>query len=357
MDIAPLLREECPSKLTSTLKEIERNPSRASTIKKDAKRFVRRYGKWVQPPCPPALVSIMQYIGLSKGPIGIIASYMYEPLEIQVKDIFDQIASDDTAVMPPIISRFNQLVNNATCFTPERIIETDPMDKLLSLCMFTNERIHIAVDEKKIRGTILCLGLFSLRPYEKGDCCSWASVAGIHSDIVKGESSIDLYACSNAMGFLIEMTDQMPEDVKEAIATGKAIYNDENNDSAFDRFLNIALLSELANPRPYIINQIMWIMDNFKNMNEIQDRINELEDVCKEEKRLYLNSLRRFIRHKIMEAVYESDRYPLFPMLNCELCDREAFTVCSCGTVRYCSRECQSANWGRHQKTCKRLSL
>jgi hypothetical protein len=345
------------------LEEIARNPARARVIEKDAHRFVGQNCKWVQPPCPPTLVAIMQDMGLSMGPIGIIASYVYEPVERQLKDIFGQITSDDQAVLPPIVRRFDQLVNRATCFIPERMTNMNSRDRLLSLCMFANERLHIATDEKKMRGTILCLGQLALRPQVKGDCCSWASIAGRNSDIVTGESSNNLRTCSNAMRFLTEMTESMPDNIKDSIATGKPLGgNDDNDDeekkdSAFDRLLTLALLGEMIQPRREVLEQITWIKDTFKSLNEIQDRMNELEKACNEEKNLYLQSLRLFIRHKIMEAMYESERHPLFPVLKCALCDREAFMTCPCKTVRYCSRECQSANWRRHKKTCKQLDL
>jgi hypothetical protein len=358
-----VLGDECPSNLTSVLEEIARNPARAMAIEKDAHRFVRQNCKWVQPPCPPTLVAIMQDRGLSMGPIGIIASYAYEPVERQVKDIFGQITSDDQTVLPPIVRRFNQLVNRATCFIPERMTNMNLQDKILSLCMFANERLHIATDEKKMRGTILCLGQLALRHHANGDCCSWASVAGRNSDIVTGESSNNLRTCSIAMRFLTDMTESMPDDIKDSIATGKPLGGKDDNDdevkkdSAFDRLLTLALLDEMAQSRREVLVHITWIKDNFKSMAEIQDMMNELETACIEEKKMYLRSLRLFIRHKIMEAMYESERHPLFPVLKCALCDREAFMTCPCKTVRYCSRECQSADWRRHKKTCKRLDL
>lgn len=351
-----VIEDECTSKLTSLLKEIAENPEMAKAVEKDAHRFVRQNCRWIQSPCPPILVATLQDRGLSMGPIGIIASYAYEPVKKQVKNIFGQITTDDNAVMNRVLPIFNRLVQNATCFIPERTTNMHPRDKLLSLCMFANEMLHITPEEKKLRGTIVSLGLLSLRPRVKGDCCAWVSVAGRNSDIVIGESSKNLRTCSNALRFLTEMMETMPNDIKDSVATGKPLDDkDDEKSTAFDSVLTLALVCEMANPRSSVLEQIMWIKYNFKSLRDIQDRMNELEKACSEEKKLYIRSLRLFIRHKIMDAVYASGHHPLFPALKCSLCDKAAFMTCPCKTVRYCSRECQRANWRRHKKTCKRL--
>jgi hypothetical protein len=353
--ILSFILNECPSKLPGFLLEIARNPTRAMFIKNDALLFISQNCKWIQPPCPPIFVSIMQGIGMSIGPIGIIASYAYTPVGEQVKDILSLITSNEQSVLYPIIQRFDHLANNATCFIHERTTNMSSQDKILSLCMFANERININIEEREMRGTILCLGQLSLRPRVDGDCCSWSSVAGITSGIVTGESSKKLSTCGNAMTFLVDMIESMPEDIKDEIATGTSASGvcDEKNESTFSRILTIALAGEMLHPRRSVGDQIIWIKDNFNSLNEIQEMMKELEKKCIEEKKLYLRSLRLFIRHKIMEAVYESDRHPLFPALKCALCDKEAFMKCPCNTVRYCSSKCQSANWRRHKNKCK----
>lgn len=252
---------ECESRLGFHIKELGKNPKIANTIEKNAQQFIKQYCLWIQTPCPSVLFNTLQECGFYAGPIEIVASYTYDPVEKQVKDIFRLIdVNYEYTPLNIILSRFNQLVLESTCFNFKQMEMMSPQDRLLSLCMFVNEKISIDLDEKYLRGRILCLGQLAVRSWMKGDCCSWACVAGINSDV-------------------------------------------------------------------YV------------------------------EKDMQISGLRWFIRHKLMEAVYASDRYQLFPPLKCALCDNDAHMICLCNTVRYCSRECQRANWKRHGPKCRRRNL
>ena len=41
----------------------------------------------------------------------------------------------------------------------------------------------------------------------------------------------------------------------------------------------------------------------------------------------------------------------------CEDCDKPAVLQCSrCKSVKYCNKECQLSDWGKHKKKCKKIS-
>lgn len=347
-----LIYYNCPSKLTSFLKHIEKNPVRFRALERDARRFVVEHCEWVQDPLPPLLVKVLTLCGLSRGPIGIVASYAYAPVSSQVKDIFGQITSDDNTEIHDVLPTFTQMCQRATCFIPQRIPQ-NTQKQLLSLCMYANEKFDIGLEEKNLRGTITTLGLFSARSRQRGDCCVYATVAGRSSDIVAGEASKNLRVMQNALRFLTSMEKAMP--VLDALGANASSDPDNGKEpSKFKELLTLTLVGEMSHSMPSrsVLEQIQYIEKNFNSIRELQDKINETEAKCNEEKKLHVRALRMFIRSSLMSVVHSSDMFPRFVPYTCALCKDEAYFACPCKTVKYCSVKCQEVHWRRHMKKC-----
>ena len=304
--IARVLIPECPGVLEDLVKSMKENPEIAKAVEDDAQRFVNQYCRWIRSPCPQVLFDTLQNGGLYKDIINIVASYS-DTVHEQLTNIFGNIPSDYNTTLDDVMPRFNQAVEESTCFIPDLMERIHPQDRLLHMCIYLNEMVPISLDEKELRGTILCLGRLAVQPSMEGDCCLWASVAGKDSTRLVGESYKNFTACTNALMFISCNKERLTEDTE---------YKDEEDGEVmFKHIIDKALEEECKylSPRLDIIEQIMWIREKFKSVEEIQAMLNNLNDKYEEEEAAHIQLMRIFIRYSIMNAVYNSDEYPLFP--------------------------------------------
>ena len=342
------------SKLADTVYDITHNPSKERVVKLDTIRFTKKVCTWIHSPCPASFVNIFQCINIPKCIIDIIATYIYDSIRTQIINIFNECVSKGDVSIIRVIPEFNRMFNVATCFDHKKLTHMTSRDKILSLCMYVNEMLPIGLEERKLRGTIISLGQMTLRENCVGDCCTWSSVGGLSSLKVVGKSNETFNTYANAVQLIAETTDTLTQDYKDYMIN--EIKDNPDGPSIFRRILAIARAEEMTYTLPHdgILNLITLIDKNFTCLKEIQDKMIDLEEGYEKEKKEHIMSLKLFTRHKIMEAMYTSDKQPMFSDFICGLCKSEAFMTCPCKTVRYCSSKCQSAHWCRHKKKCKR---
>jgi hypothetical protein len=348
----------CPGTLLHCMKT---NNKKENAIKRDTQRFIREKCVWKHSPTPADLIAAMIGTPFTIGIIGIISSYMYPSVYEQVRNVFGQIESNWNTGLGYVMPKYIRAIDESTFAIPEMMSNIPVYDRLLSLCMFTNEKIDIDLGEKGLRGTLMSLGVLSVGNQTNGLCCMWESVGGQHSDRVSGDSISTINRCVYALNIMAHIINNLPDHMKDSVISGTPLYARDADDNISDEIITdmfertiVLMIEREVNTyaRTKFINFYMWIKKNFKSVTDITKMITEVEKKYKKEEAIHIKKLQLFIRHNIMNAIYESPMYPTYPMLVCALCNIGTTKLCDCNLVRYCSKECQTVHRIEHRKQC-----
>lgn len=360
-------RHECLGELHEFIRRNATTMS-AHIVKDDTNRFIEQHCMWINVECPDYLEHILSACGIPTGPVYTVASFLYKSVERKVMDILIEIGCDDTVAIETVLKKFDNIITADPCYVQSKTRRIDIRDRLLSLCVYANEKINIPLCLNDVRGTIITIGQLLLRPRVECDHCSWMTMTGPESTHVHGEAA-DIYnICTNTIVFMNNMIDEYIHNdhqvghIINSIETGEPVHSlydegdadTEKNLFVFDMLMRTAINAELAHshPRDRMLNQIYWARTNFDSLNAVNRKICDIDDQHRKEINEHIEYLRLFTRHTIMEAIYKSDIYPTYHILKCSMCNKKAYRACPCKSVRYCTSECQRAHWKRHGKTC-----
>jgi hypothetical protein len=320
----------CLGTLETLQQRIDQEPLLEKIITSDARRFIRENCKWMQEPCPYWLVQELQIQArFPKVITGIVASYMYGSIETQSKDIICGIDHDDDNALTIFLENFIIMTKTTTFANQKMVAETPLRNLLVSFCVYS---IMLEFNKKDVEcgmlGSIIRLSMWALGMKV---CCSHLTVvrslnAGPIRDII--DKKILLDDLINIHG----IRDFHPNEILHFIERTKES----------DNYVFPEILSFVKSPS----------IEKFPDMHLLEQKIQEKIKTCSIAIEKHIKFVQLFALYGIMDTLYANKTQIKYPKLVCSFCGINAYAICSCKTVRYCSKECQRANYRLHKKYC-----